>query len=58
MFAVSSQDAFGTVGFLCTRINETQKIELAFVFGKARVVPIRVCPFRSWNFRQLCWHLG
>ena len=45
MFGESSQDIFSAVAFLRARVRtptDEEKIELAFVLGKARVAPMKV----------------
>ena len=41
-FGDSSQDVFCAVSFLRARLAKSQKTELAFVFGKARVAPMKM----------------
>ena len=41
MFGDSSQDYFCTVAFLRARLASTSQTKLAFVFGKARVAPMK-----------------
>ena len=41
-FGDSSQDVFCAVSFLRARLAKSQKAELAFVFGKARVAPMKM----------------
>ena len=51
MFGDSSLDVFCAVAFLRAQKNACSKCQLAFVFGKARVAPMKMLQFRSWNFR-------
>ena len=44
MFGDSSQDVFCAVAFLRARLASSHQIELAFVFGKARVAPMKALP--------------
>ena len=41
MFGDSSQDVFCAVSFLRARLTSSHKTELAFVFGKACVAPMK-----------------
>ena len=41
MFGDSSQDVFCAVAFLRAQLASSHQTELAFVFGKARVAPIK-----------------
>ena len=41
MFGDSSQDVFCAVGFLCARLSSSHKTQLSFIFGKARVAPMK-----------------
>ena len=41
MFGDNSQDVFGAVAFLRARLVSSHQTKLAFVFGKARVAPMK-----------------
>ena len=41
VFGVSSQDVFCAVGFLRARLWSSHKFQISFIFGKARVAPIK-----------------
>ena len=41
MFSDSSQDVFCAVGFLRARLSSSHKTQITFIFGKARVVPMK-----------------
>ena len=41
MFGDSSQDVFFAVEFSCTRLSSSYKTEIFFIFGKARVAPMK-----------------
>ena len=41
MFGDSSQDVFWAVGFLRARLSSSNKTEISFIFGKARVSPMK-----------------
>ena len=41
MFGDSSQDVFWAVGFLRARLSSSNKTQISFIFGKARVSPMK-----------------
>ena len=41
MFGDSSQDVFYAVGFLRARLSSSHKTQISFIFGKARVTPMK-----------------
>ena len=41
MFGDSSQEVFCAVGFLCARLSSSHKTQISFIFGKARVAPMK-----------------
>ena len=41
MFGDSSQDVFCAVGFLRARLSSSHKTQISFIFGKARVAPMK-----------------
>ena len=41
MFGDSSQDVFCAVGFLRARLSSWHKTQISFIFGKARVAPMK-----------------
>ena len=51
VFGDSSQDVFSAVAFLRARVgsNEGSETELAFVFGKARVAPMKALTIPKWE---------
>ena len=41
MFGHSSQNVFCAVRFLCARLSSSHKTQISFIFGKARVAPMK-----------------
>ena len=41
MFGDSSQDVFCAAGFLRARLSSSHKTQISFIFGKARVAPMK-----------------
>ena len=41
MFGDSSQDVFCAVGFLRAQLSSSHKIQISFIFGKARIAPMK-----------------
>ena len=41
MFRDSSQEVFCAVGFLHARLSNLHKFQMSFIFGKARVAPMK-----------------
>ena len=47
MFGDSSQDVFCAVGFLRGRLSSSHKTQISFIFGKARVAPMKALSIRK-----------